>query len=148
MPNPNWLGNVISIEGNPPTNQKQKPNKKMNTKFTKSDAEAYINTTDKAVFIVDLLDLFSIDQLTPEIEDETEAQLLALLGTKTETFSKKTRNAISNYGKEFCIWAAQENKAGNGANTISWSFPRESGLQGRTRSADAAIDAGREILNS
>ena len=65
-----------------------------------------------------------------------------------KTFSKKTNAAISKYGKEFCIWAAQENKAGNGANTISWSFPRESGLQGRTRSADAAIDAGREILNS
>jgi hypothetical protein len=62
------------------------------------------------------------------------------------TFSKKTNAAISKYGKEFCIWAAQENKAGNGANTISWSFPRESGLQGRTRSADSAIDAGYEIL--
>lgn len=51
----------------------------MNIKFTKADAETYINTTDKAVFIVDLLNLFSIDQLTPEIEDEVEAQLLALL---------------------------------------------------------------------
>jgi hypothetical protein len=64
------------------------------------------------------------------------------------TLSKKTTQAISKYGKEFCIWAAQENKEGNGANTISWSFPKESGLQGRTRSADAAIDAGREILNN
>ena len=65
-----------------------------------------------------------------------------------KTLSKKTIAAVSKYGKEFCIWAAQENKEGNGANTISWSFPKESGLQGRTRSADAAIDAGREILNS
>ena len=53
----------------------------MNIKFTKADAEAYINTTDKAVFLTDLLNLRSIDALTPEIEDETEAQLLALLQT-------------------------------------------------------------------
>jgi hypothetical protein len=51
----------------------------MNIKFTKADAEAYINTTDKMVFIANLLNLFSIDQLTPEMEDETEAQLLSLL---------------------------------------------------------------------
>ena len=59
--------------------QKNKYINQMNIKFTKADAETYINTTDKAVFIVDLLNLFSIDQLTPEIEDEVEAQLLALL---------------------------------------------------------------------
>jgi hypothetical protein len=64
------------------------------------------------------------------------------------TTSEKTKKAIAKYGKEFCIWAAQENKAGNGANTISWGFSKESGLQGRTRSADAAIAAGREILFS
>jgi hypothetical protein len=65
-----------------------------------------------------------------------------------ELCENNSTQAISKYGKEFCIWAAQENKEGNGANTISWSFPKESGLQGRTRSADAAIDAGREILNN
>ena len=75
--------------------------------------------------------------------DETKNQI-----NQMTTLSKKTILAISKYGKEFCIWAAQENKEGNGANTISWSFPKESGLQGRTRSADAAIDAGREISNN
>ena len=123
--------------------------KKMNIKFTKADAEAYINTTDKAVFIVDLLNLSSIDQLTPEIEDETEAQLLSLLETKTKTLSKKTKAAISKYGKEFCIFAANENKDGNGPNTISWGFPYElRHLRGKTQCADAAINAGREILNN
>lgn len=118
----------------------------MNIKFTKADAEAYINTTDKAVFLTDLLNLRSIDALTPEIEDETEAQLLALLQA---SLSKKTTQAISKYGKEFCIWAAQENKAGDGANTISWSFPHElRHLRGKTQCADAAINAGLEILNN
>jgi hypothetical protein len=64
-----------------------------------------------------------------------------------KTLSKKTTNAISKYGKEFCIWAAQENKDGNGANTISWGFFNPA-LRGKTRCADAAINAGREILQS
>jgi hypothetical protein len=68
--------------------------------------------------------------------------------SKMKTLSKKTLTAVAKYGKEFCIWAAQENKDGNGANTISLGFPKDSGLQGRTRSADAAINAGREILSS
>lgn len=55
------------------------PNQKPELQFTKADAEAYINATDKMVFIADLLNLFSIDQLTPEIEDAAEAKLLALL---------------------------------------------------------------------
>jgi hypothetical protein len=67
---------------------------------------------------------------------------------KMKTLSKKTITAVAKYGKEFCIWAAQENKDGNGANTISWSFPKDSGLQGKTRSADAAINAGYELLNN
>jgi hypothetical protein len=62
--------------------------------------------------------------------------------------SKKNISAIAKYGKEFCIFAAQENNAGEGANTISWSFPHElRHLRGRTQCADAAINAGREILN-
>jgi hypothetical protein len=64
-----------------------------------------------------------------------------------KTLSKKTITAISKYGKEFCIWAAQEHKDGNGANTISWGFPNAA-LRGKTRCADAAIDAGLEILQS
>jgi hypothetical protein len=67
---------------------------------------------------------------------------------KMKTLSKKTLTAVAKYGKEFCIWAAQENKEGNGANTISWGFPKDSGLQGKTRSADAAINAGYELLNN
>jgi hypothetical protein len=65
------------------------------------------------------------------------------------TLSNKTILAISKYGKEFCIFAAQENNAGEGANTISWSFPHElRHLRGKTQCADAAINAGREILNN
>ena len=66
-----------------------------------------------------------------------------------KTLSKKTILAISKYGKEFCIFAAQENKAGDGANTISWSFPHElRHLRGKTQCADAAINAGLEVLNN
>jgi hypothetical protein len=64
------------------------------------------------------------------------------------TLSKKTKAAIAKYGKEFCIFAVNENKEGNGANTISWSFPHElRHLRGKTQCADSAINAGREILS-
>jgi hypothetical protein len=47
--------------------------------FTKADAKSYQATTDKAAFLVELLGLFSINQLTPELEDEAEAELFELL---------------------------------------------------------------------
>jgi hypothetical protein len=43
--------------------------------FTKADAEQYQATTDKAAFLVELLGLFSINQLTEEMETEAEAKL-------------------------------------------------------------------------
>jgi len=47
--------------------------------FTIADAKSYQATTDKAAFLVGLLGLFSINQLTTEMEDEAEAELLGLL---------------------------------------------------------------------
>jgi len=47
--------------------------------FTTAAALAYISTTDKAAFLVTLLDLRSINQLTEELENDAEAALLALL---------------------------------------------------------------------
>jgi hypothetical protein len=47
-----------------------------NTHINSTNARKYIEATDKAVFLVNLLGLFSIDQLTPELEDATEEQLL------------------------------------------------------------------------
>ena len=44
--------------------------------ITDSTAQAYQATTDKAVFIADLLGLFSVDQLTPELEDMVESEIL------------------------------------------------------------------------
>lgn len=61
------------------------------------------------------------------------------------SLSNKTLAAIKKYGKEFCVYAAHEcDVHGNGANTISYSFSNEN-LWGKTRCADAAINAGREI---
>jgi hypothetical protein len=47
--------------------------------FTKDNAMEYKAATNKAVFLVELLGLFSINQLTPELEDEAEAELFELL---------------------------------------------------------------------
>jgi hypothetical protein len=64
-----------------------------------------------------------------------------------KNFSKKTKIAISKYTYEFCVFAAKEcDIIGNGANTISYEFPNPD-LHGKTRCADAAINAGREILS-
>jgi hypothetical protein len=86
--------------------------------------------------------------LCSQIEGTTPTNQKQKPNKKMKTLSKKTITAVAKYGKEFCIWAAQENKDGNGANTISWGFPKNSGLQGKTRSADAAINAGYELLNN
>ena len=47
--------------------------------FTTADAIAYIATSDKAVFLVNLLDLRSVNHLTEELENDAETALLALL---------------------------------------------------------------------
>ena len=56
--------------------------------------------------------------------------------------NKKTKRAINKYGIQTCIDAYEMHKAGNGANTIAWSFQI---LNGNTNAGDAAINAGREI---
>lgn len=52
---------------------------KLNAGFNKATAEAYLATTDRAVFLSNLLGLHSINQLTDELETEAEAQLLRTL---------------------------------------------------------------------
>jgi len=47
--------------------------------FSKRDAEIYLKTQDKAVFLCEILNLSTIDHLTPEIEDEAEKKLLSFL---------------------------------------------------------------------
>ena len=52
----------------------------MNTiNFTADAAVAYLATPDKAAFLVHLLDLRSINQLTEELENDAETALLSLL---------------------------------------------------------------------
>lgn len=53
--------------------------------------------------------------------------------------SPKTRRAVAKYGRDDCLRAFVENRAGNGARTIGF----EQGLT--TNQADAAINAGREL---
>lgn len=55
--------------------------------------------------------------------------------------SNKTKAAIKNYGTDICKRAYQSNENGNGANTIGFM------LKLTTNQADAAINAGRELLN-
>lgn len=55
-----------------------------------------------------------------------------------------TKTAIAKYGIEVCVKAHEMHEQGNGASTVSHSFVT---LNGNTRSADAAINAGREIKN-
>lgn len=56
--------------------------------------------------------------------------------------SNKTSIAIKKYGIKTCIDAYALNTQGEGASTVSHSIPE---LKGNTRSADAAINAGREL---
>ena len=58
--------------------------------------------------------------------------------------TNKTRSAIEKYGLETCKEAFAESQAGNGASTISWEVMPDK-YTGKTRSADAAINAGREL---
>ena len=52
----------------------------MNTfNFTTESAVAYFATSDKAAFLVNLLDLRSVNHLTEELENDAETALLALL---------------------------------------------------------------------
>ena len=59
--------------------------------------------------------------------------------------SPATARAVLRYGRDLCVAAYKSNEEGNGANTISWEVM---GGQwgGKTRCADAAIDAGRELV--
>lgn len=57
--------------------------------------------------------------------------------------TKTTKNAVAKYYKEICIRAFERHEQnGEGANTIGFY------LKMTTRQADAAINAGREILKS
>ena len=59
--------------------------------------------------------------------------------------SNNTKRTIKKYGKELALKAISLNKQGEGANTISWYIlPKD--LQGKTRVADALINAGRELM--
>lgn len=57
-----------------------------------------------------------------------------------------TRRAIAKYGERTCLEAFQLSEVmGEGANTISW-FDLPGLKRGCTNAADAAINAGRELL--
>ena len=67
---------------------------------------------------------------------------------KTNTqISIQSSKAISRYGERVCLDAHASHREGNGANTVSWEvMPGK--WSGRTRSAEAAINAGRELSES
>jgi hypothetical protein len=58
-------------------------------------------------------------------------------------YSTKTLKAIAKYGESACVKSFHMNRMGEGANTISQIGPETIKT---TRQADAAINAGREIL--
>lgn len=59
------------------------------------------------------------------------------------TYSRNTNRAIRAYGREACIRAAQMNEAGEGPSSIAFQGPTSIKT---TNQADAAINAGREII--
>ena len=59
--------------------------------------------------------------------------------------SRKTKRAIAAYGESACVKAYRMNKAGYGAATIAMIGPESITT---TRKADAAIDAGRELVSA
>ena len=60
--------------------------------------------------------------------------------------SKNAKRTLKKYGKELALEAISLHRQGEGANTISWYIlPPE--LQGKTRIADALINAGRELMS-
>jgi len=61
------------------------------------------------------------------------------------TYSEKTRRAIAKYGEETCISAYRYNLQGYGARSVALECV--SGLH-TTNQADAAINAGAEIVNT
>lgn len=62
-----------------------------------------------------------------------------------EKLTPATRRAIAKYGRDKCLEAHRQNHfAGEGANTISITVLGGK-WAGKTRCADAAINAGREL---
>jgi hypothetical protein len=59
--------------------------------------------------------------------------------------SKHTLNAIAKYGRDACLTAYKMNAEGEGASTIAVTGPATIRT---TRQADAAINAGRDIVNN
>jgi len=62
--------------------------------------------------------------------------------TTSRTLTSTTAKAITKYGYGTCREAYALHMDGNGASTVAHSF---ASLNGNTRSADAAINAGREL---
>ena len=60
------------------------------------------------------------------------------------SYSRNTTRTLNKYGVNLALQAYALNKNGEGANTISW-YILPAKLAGKTRVADALIDAGREI---
>tara|TARA_R110000868_G_scaffold344298_1_gene605282 strand:- start:476 stop:664 length:189 start_codon:yes stop_codon:yes gene_type:complete len=58
-------------------------------------------------------------------------------------YTQKTKQAVIRYGESACVKAFHMNKMGEGARTIAAIGPETITT---TRQADAAINAGREIL--
>lgn len=56
-----------------------------------------------------------------------------------------TNRAIKAYGREACLTAFRMSQEGEGASTIALTGPRSIKT---TRQADAAINAGRDIVNN
>lgn len=59
-----------------------------------------------------------------------------------KNLSKSAIRAIRKYGFDLCLSSYAENRLGYGANTIAQCRA----FNGSTRAADAAINAGRELV--
>lgn len=72
---------------------------------------------------------------------------MSKLNGSATVLSLRSQLAIARFGEQVCLHAIKLNKEGNGANTISYEvFECTNKYYGKTRMADQAIDAGREML--
>lgn len=85
---------------------------------TVNDARRWSETQDKAAFIVEFLDLVSIDQLlnNPDLEDQTEQRFAALLGGQPDQCPHKYVSREGGGNWEWIYFATEE----QAQDVIAW----------------------------
>jgi hypothetical protein len=109
---------------------------------TYADALAYYMTSEQLIHCVDFLGGCSVDHPAVELLEQRFEKLLDDKAAEraAKESARRAKRAIKKYGIEVCKEAYDLHVWGYGASGISHSILA---LNGNTRAADSAIDAGR-----